>query len=171
MVHSMHFPCRVILYCGIGNMALSHLSLLNNIFKKQILIKFSICKACKYKKKTKTCRVCRVGFYMSELLFPCAQKCQTDHNYKRSTGQRLSSSCTQCKNYNNCMNKSQVTLQGAQHVKKKMSAIKTPLLFSPLLFISVSRHLRARGQCESEYQRDHCSLGLALGKYSTATKR
>lgn len=39
------------------------------------------------------------------------------------------------------------------------------------LFILLSRHLRAQRQCESEYQRDFCSLGLALGEYSTATKR
>lgn len=62
---------------------------------------------------------------------------------------------------------------------KKSHAMKTPLcdiesssLFLSLpLFISVSCHLRAPGQCESGNQRDHCSLSLALGKYSRATKR
>ena len=50
----------------------------------------------------------------------------------------------------------------------RLRDIESSSLFQSLpLFISVSRHLRAQGQRKSTYQRDHCSLSLALRKYSS----
>lgn len=50
--------------CGTNNMARSHLTLLNNIWKKEQL-------QIKYKDLAVSGRG---GFYMSELFFPCARK-------------------------------------------------------------------------------------------------
>lgn len=60
---------------------------------------------------------------------------------------------------------------GINHTLPLSDMESSSLFLSLRLFISVSRHLRAQRQCKSDYQRDYCSLGLALGEYSTATKR
>lgn len=163
VVHSMHVPCRVVLLDG---MARSHLSLLNNIFKKLQIkyIVFHLQGLQSTKKKNN-----RSWWFLHERLifFSLVQtKRPKNTNIKGAQDRGSVIPVLRCKVItNNCMNKSRFTLWGVQASNERKSSV---LFCRHLSLYQRPFLLRAH---KTVCQRDHCSLGLALDKYSTVTKR